>query len=118
MKTDPTTDKHQNILRMPTDTPPTKTDSKRPVQIGYRPVGGRAAAWTVGVLHEVLKRVGNMGIRLKDKGPNPHYHWCVVVGESYHQAQSAGGEGGRMYYANDNISWSESFSPNDKQGLN
>lgn len=113
MKLAPTTNKHANVLRIPTDTPPTKTDPKRPVQIGYRPVGGRAAAWTVGVLHDVLKRVGNMGIRLEDKGPNPHYHWCVIVGEFYHQAQSAGGEGGRMYYANDKISWSEFVLPNN-----
>lgn len=117
MKTDPTTTHHQNILRIDTNTPPTKADHKRPVQIGYRPVGGRAAAWTVGVLHEVLKRVGNMGIRLQDKGPSPHYHWCVIVGESYHQAQSAGGEGGMMYYTNDTISWSEYRGPKWRTGL-
>lgn len=117
MKTDPTTNKHQNVLRIPTKTPPAKADQKRPVQIGYRPIGGRVAAWTVGVLHEVLKRVGNMGLRFKDQGPSPHYHWCVVVGESYHQVQSAGGEGGRMYYDNARVSWSEYAFPLSRAGL-
>ncbi|CAN8097934.1 unnamed protein product [Discula destructiva] len=108
MKTATTNPQHESASVIAITPPPNTQHSKRPVQIGYRPVGGRAAVWTVGVLHEILKRVGNMGIRLNDPGPNPHHHWCVVVGEYYHHAQIV--EHGRVRYANGKISWKDGWS--------
>ncbi|KAJ4423163.1 hypothetical protein N0V82_002157 [Gnomoniopsis sp. IMI 355080] len=98
---------HGSISRIPEDHPPITTNVKRVVQIGYRPIGGRAAAWTIGVLNELLKRLGNMGIRIDDQGPNPHHHWCVIVGDFYHHAQITNG---LMWYENEEVSWGDGWS--------
>lgn len=90
--------------RIPWVPPPNTTDVKRTVKIGYRPIGGRVAAWTIGLLDELMNRLGNMGIRTDDKGPNPHYHWCVIVGDYYHHAQI---KNGLMWYENEEVSWSK-----------
>lgn len=79
---------------------------ERKVQIGYRPVGGRVAAWTVGVIHTLLKRSSQMP--LKEELPDPHYHWCVLVGEYYHQIQITDD---LLWYENCEVSWSKSHLP-------
>ncbi|KAJ4393937.1 hypothetical protein N0V93_003154 [Gnomoniopsis smithogilvyi] len=98
---------HETISRIPRNPTPSTTNVKRTVQIGYRPVGGRVAAWTIGLLNEFVKRMANMGIRTDDKGPNPHHHWCVIVGDYYHHAQITNG---LMWYENEEISWKDGWS--------
>lgn len=101
----PTKAQHGNASLIPTTPPPNQTCPKRRVQIGSRPIGGRATTWTVGVFLEFLKRVGNIYVRSKEEAPDPHFHWCVIVGEYYHQAQID--LDGRMLYDNGSVSWSK-----------
>ncbi|KAH7061738.1 hypothetical protein BKA62DRAFT_648362, partial [Auriculariales sp. MPI-PUGE-AT-0066] len=41
--------------------------------------------------------------RVDDELPNPCYHWCVVVGDFYHQLQSD--ENDKCYYENQRLHW-------------
>lgn len=95
----------ENVSRVLTSQPPNLNTTERKVQIGYRPVGGRAVAWTVGVIHSLFantksKKSAETGGRL----PDPHYHWCVLVGDYYHQIQITHGV---IWYDNNKTSWSE-----------
>lgn len=96
---------HETISRIPKDLPPITTAPKRTVHIGYRPVGGKVAAWTIGILDDFLKRLCPMVVDSdQNDGPNPHHHWCIVVGHYYHHAQIANG---LIWYENDKLSWSK-----------
>lgn len=95
---------HGIVSRIPQNPPSSTIGVTRIVQIGYRPVGGRAVAWTFGVLNDLIKRLGNLGIRTDDQGPNPHDHWCVIVGNYYHHAQITNG---LMWYENEETNWSK-----------
>lgn len=95
------------VSRIPTSPSPVLNDTERKVQIGFRPIGGRAAAWTFGIVHKLFK-----GFDKKDDGadgtrqraPDPHYHWCVLVGDYYHQIQITDG---MIWYDNNKTSWSK-----------
>lgn len=106
--------------------------AERPVRIGYRPVGGRAAAWTIGVVHSLLLFLENTKNKMKKtkknnnnkadddasanlitasggvlevgRLPDPHYHWCVLVGGYHHQMQITDGV---IWYDREETSWSE-----------
>lgn len=92
-----------SISRIPTSPPPNLNAPERKVTIGYRPVGGRAAAWTIGVVHSLFTR-DNKSANATARLPDPHYHWCVLVGEYYHQMQITNGV---IWYDNNKTSWSK-----------
>lgn len=93
-----------NISRIPQNTPPDRYTTERKVQVGFRPVGGRATAWTIGVVHSLFRRGAQHLLAEQDLRPDPHYHWCVLVGDYYHQMQVTDG---LVWYDNDKSSWSE-----------
>lgn len=96
---------HKTVSRIPKDLPPSTTISKRSVNIGYRPLGGRVAAWTIGILDDFFRRLCHMFVDSdQNHEPNPHHHWCIIVGHYYHHAQIANG---LMWYENDHLSWSK-----------
>lgn len=92
-----------NISRIPASPTPNLNEPERIVQIGYRPVGGRAAAWTIGVVHSLFTRDKKNG-KATEHLPDPHFHWCVLVGEYYHQMQITNG---MIWYDNNKTSWSK-----------
>lgn len=93
---------HGNVSRIPEHPAPDLKGDARKVQIGYRPVGGRAVTWTIGLIHGLLKR--GTQLPADEEMPDPHYHWCVIVGDYYHQMQITDG---LIWYDNDEVSWSE-----------
>lgn len=103
---------HGVVSRIPKDILPSTNDPKRTVHIGYRPVGGMVAAWTIGMLDDILKRLSLMDAHNDQTGPNPHHHWCIIVGHYYHHAQIANG---LMWYENDLLNWSKSGLPQRKR---
>lgn len=100
----------KNLLQKPPDNgshiprspPPDFNATERKVHIGYRPVGGRAAAWTIGLIYSFFKDKKNA--KGQERLPDPHYHWCVLVGEYHHQMQITDG---MVWYDNHRTSWSK-----------
>lgn len=81
----------ENVSRVPTSQPPDLDAAERRVQIGYRPLGWRAAAWTIGVLNSFCANNDKNDAEKGDRLPDPHYHWCVLVEDYYHQMQISRG---------------------------
>lgn len=97
-----TTRTPESISNISKSIPPNLNGPEREVKIGYRPIGGRAVAWTVGLVHSWLRRGAHLPDG-EDVLPDPHFHWCVLVGEYYHQMQITDG---LVWYSNDEVSWS------------
>ena len=92
---------HDNVNRVPAGAP-NINDNERKVYIGFRFVGGPAAAWGANVL-QGLSIPGALSL-FGPKLPNPTYHWCVMVGDFYHQLQATSLDGGWNWYDNDRTS--------------
>lgn len=90
--------KNPNINRIPSELADINGVS-RPVKIGYRTIGGAAIDAGINILRQLLTGKSNIGDT--KEAPNILCHWCVIVGDYYHQLQ-----------ATDLLNWYE----NDKVG--
>jgi hypothetical protein len=80
------THKYPNVNRIP-DGPANINDSTRTVKIGYRAIGGKGGLDSVfNTLRQWIKGKPNTGDTWE--APNILCHWCVVVGDYYHQLQA------------------------------
>ncbi|KAI0012216.1 hypothetical protein F4779DRAFT_634756 [Xylariaceae sp. FL0662B] len=77
--------KYPNINRIP-DGPVNINDVTRPVKIGYRAIGGGRDNAFINVLGQWIAGKYNVGDTKET--PNIFCHWCVVVGDYYHQLQT------------------------------
>lgn len=77
--------KNPNVNRIP-DGPPNINDAPRPVKIGYRAVGGQRVDAAINLFRQILAGKSNVGDT--KSAPNILCHWCVVVGDFYHQLQA------------------------------
>jgi hypothetical protein len=79
--------KYPNVTRIPS-APPNINDTTRVVKIGYRSVGGVNLDSKINWLRSALFGKSNVGDT--SEPPNPICHWCVIVGDYYHQLQASG----------------------------
>lgn len=92
---------HPNVDRVPAGVA-NINDNDRTVYIGYRSVGGALGAWA----KTVVSPGGAIDL-FGSKMPDPTYHWCIIVGDFYHQLQATHMSifvDGWNYYDND--TWS------------
>ncbi|KAF4634758.1 hypothetical protein G7Y89_g3346 [Cudoniella acicularis] len=77
--------KYPNKNRIP-DGLPNTNDVTRPVKIGYRVIGGEKWDGAFNLLRQLIDGKANIGDT--KEAPNVLCHWCVIVGDYYHQLQA------------------------------
>lgn len=77
--------KYPNINRLP-DGVANINDTLRTVKIGYRSIGGAKVDAAVSALRFLF--TGSINVGDTKNAPNPLCHWCVIVGNYYHELQA------------------------------
>ncbi|KAK3348502.1 PPPDE putative peptidase domain-containing protein [Neurospora tetraspora] len=94
----------QNVSRVPAGEP-NINDAPRKVYIASRFVGGKLGAWTLGLIADLISSGHYLGSM-----PSPNYHWCVLVGDYYHQLQATKQDGKHWNWYDNNVKdWTDKW---------